>query len=235
MIRNPNIEMLEAAVERLGSLSDELVFLGGCATGLLITDPAAPPLRVTRDVDVMVEVATLAGYHKFNEKLRKRGFVEDRRPEAPICRWQAGEIILDVMPTDPALLGFGNIWFSKAFPSAGYTSLPSGVRIRVLPSPYFLATKIEAFHHRGSGDFLLSRDIEDLVAVLDGRPNIVKEVQAASQDLIRYLADQLLDWINKQAFMDALPGLLPPDAASQARSKLIIERIEAIADCHHRD
>ncbi len=111
MIRNPNIEMLEAAVERLGSLSDELVFLGGCATGLLITDPAAPPLRVTRDVDVMVEVATLAGYHKFNEKLRKRGFVEDRRPEAPICRWQAGEIILDVMPTDPALLGFGNIWF----------------------------------------------------------------------------------------------------------------------------
>ena len=105
----------------------------------------------------------------------------------------------------------------------------------MLPSPYFLATKIEAFHHRGSGDFLLSRDIEDLVAVLDGRPNIVKEVQAASQDLIRYLADQLLDWINKQAFMDALPGLLPPDAASQARLIIIIERMEAIVACDHED
>ena len=30
------------AVEQLGELVDEMVFLGGCATGLLITDPAAP-------------------------------------------------------------------------------------------------------------------------------------------------------------------------------------------------
>lgn len=59
--KNPNIEMLEIAVERLGKLIDEVVFLGGCATGLLLTDPAAPPIRVTRDVDVMVEVASLAG------------------------------------------------------------------------------------------------------------------------------------------------------------------------------
>ena len=99
--KNPNIEMLEAAVERLGTLIDEMVFLGGCATGLLLTDPAAPPIRITRDVDVMVEVATLAGYHRFTEKLRKQGFTEDFSPEAPICRWQSENIILDVMAPDP--------------------------------------------------------------------------------------------------------------------------------------
>ena len=80
-LTNPNLKLLEAVVARLGSLVDEVVFLGGCATGLLLSDPAAPPLRVTRDVDVMVEVATLSGYHKFNEKLRKRGFNEDTRPQ----------------------------------------------------------------------------------------------------------------------------------------------------------
>ena len=66
---NPNIEMLESVVERLGALVDEVVFLGGCATGLFLTDPAAPPIRITRDVDVMVEVASLVGYHKFNEQI----------------------------------------------------------------------------------------------------------------------------------------------------------------------
>jgi hypothetical protein len=134
-VDNPNIEMLEVAVERLGILVDDVVFLGGCATGLLLTDPAAPPIRITRDVDVMVEVTTLADYHNFNEKLRRHGFREDRSPEAPICRWQFGSIFLDVMPTDPELLGFGNQWFARGFPVAHYVSLPSGTKIRVMPSP----------------------------------------------------------------------------------------------------
>ncbi len=94
-----NIKLLEVAVDRLGPLIDDVVFLGGCATSLLLTDPAAPPVRVTRDVDVMVEVASLATYHNFNQKLRIRGFSEDISLEAPICRWRAGDIILDVMPT----------------------------------------------------------------------------------------------------------------------------------------
>ena len=37
---NPNLEILETAVKLLGPLADEVVFLGGCATGLLVTDSA---------------------------------------------------------------------------------------------------------------------------------------------------------------------------------------------------
>ena len=55
--QNPNVEILERAVHQLGPLVDEMVFLGGCATGLLLTDVAAPPIRVTQDVDVITEVA----------------------------------------------------------------------------------------------------------------------------------------------------------------------------------
>ena len=227
--RNPNLELLEAAVGQLGPLADELVFLGGCATGLLLTDPGAPPLRVTRDVDVMVEVATLSRYHKFTDRLRKRGFVEDRSPEAPICRWQSGSVILDVMPTNPELLGFGNIWFRRAFKAAKHLSLPTGTRIRVLPAPYFLATKIEAFDHRGKGDFLLSRDLEDLVAVIDGRSEVVPEVSGDDDDLRVFIAERFMKWLGEPGFRDALPGLLPPDEASQARIATIIERMEAIA------
>ena len=86
--RNPNIEILTVAVDRLGPVADEMVFLGGCATGLLITDPAAPSIRVTTDVDVITEVASLREYYQLAERLRQRGFVEDQSQGAPICRWK---------------------------------------------------------------------------------------------------------------------------------------------------
>ena len=84
--RNPNLEILMLAVAWLGDLADEMVFLGGCATGLLITDPAAPPIRVTRDVDAIVQVVSHADYYKLSEKLRAQGFKEDMSDDAPICR-----------------------------------------------------------------------------------------------------------------------------------------------------
>ena len=116
--KNPNLEILEKTVHRLGSLADEMVFLGACATGLLLTDPAAPPIRGTLDVDVIVELTSLAEYHRLTEKIRTKGFVEDLSPDAPICRWKNKEVILDVMPTNPKILGFGNLWFSPAFTRA---------------------------------------------------------------------------------------------------------------------
>lgn len=51
--RNPNLHILELAATALGSLVNDMVFVGGCATGLLITDEAAPAIRVTQDVDVI--------------------------------------------------------------------------------------------------------------------------------------------------------------------------------------
>lgn len=231
---HPNLDLLEAAAHRLGPLVHEVVFLGGCATGLLLSDPAAPPLRVTLDVDVMVEVSSRVHYHKFNEKLRQQGFAEDTRPEAPICRWRSGRIILDVMPTDPDLLGFGNLWFAKAFSVAQPIDLPSGARIRVLPAAYFLATKIEAFEQRGQGDFLLSRDMEDLVAVLDGREEIGSEVENADAGLLTFIVGRFEKWLKDQDFREALPGLLPPDAASQARIPIIVRRMKAIVDLQPR-
>ena len=68
---NPNIEILSAAVERLGAVADEMVFLGGCATGLLITDPAAPSIRITTDVDVITEVTSMRDYYQLSERLRQ--------------------------------------------------------------------------------------------------------------------------------------------------------------------
>ena len=228
MVTNPNIKMLEAAAARLGTMAKKMVFVGGCATGMLLTDPAASPVRATLDVDVIIEVTTLARYHWFSEQLRQLGFIEDTSEDAPICRWKSDDVILDVMPTDPKILGFGNQWFTPAYEASEWADLPSGKKIRLLPAPYFVATKLEAFACRGKDDYLMSRDMEDIVTVLDGRTEIVSEVQQASEDLRTHLAAQCSMLLKERDFLDALPGHLPPDAASQARLAFIIDRLKAI-------
>ncbi len=82
-IDNPNLALLELAVDSLDALVDEFVFLGGCATGLLMNDAAAPPIRETIDVDVIVHVLSKSEYYALAERLRERGFSEDSSDDAP--------------------------------------------------------------------------------------------------------------------------------------------------------
>lgn len=227
---NPNIALLERAVEQLGPLVDEMVFVGGCATGLLLTDTAAPPIRATQDVDVLTEVATRGEYYRLSARLRARGFSEDQSSGAPLCRWVAAGVILDVMPTNPEILGFGNEWYEQALRHSDVVMLPSGSRIRVVTSPYFLATKLAAFEGRGNNDYVISHDIEDVVAVLDGRAEIVEEVAASDIKLQRHLRNECEGLLSTASFVAAVSGHLPSDAASQSRLPLVLERLKAIAE-----
>lgn len=228
--QNPNLEILMLAVEQLDELADEMVFVGGCATGLLITDPAAPPIRVTRDVDAIVQVYSHSDYYQLSDKLRAKGFSEDVSDGAPICRWMTRNIILDVMPTDSKLLGFGNKWYAPAAKNAQAVNLPSGKSIRMVSAPYFLITKLEAFDGRGKGDYLLSHDIEDLVAVLDGRPAIVEEVKKAESELTKELSQRFQILLQDQRFVDSVSGHMPTDETSQARVSVILDVVKQIAE-----
>lgn len=218
------------AVKQLGDLADEMVFVGGCATGLLITDPAAPPIRVTRDVDAIVQVFSHSDYYKLSKKLHAKGFVEDTSDGAPLCRWTAKNIILDVMPTDSKLLGFGNKWYTPAANNARTLQLPGGKFIRMVSAPYFLITKLEAFDGRGKGDYLLSHDIEDIVAVLDGRPEVVEEVKNAEADLTQELSHRFQALLNDDRFVDSVSGHMPTDVTSQARVTVILDVMKRIAE-----
>ena len=109
MSLDPNLGMVERIAPALGPLRNQVVFIGGSATGLLITDPMAAAIRVTKDVDVIVEVTTHGGYYRVEKALRAQGFRNDTSEGAPLCRWCWEDLLLDVMPTDPAILGFSNL------------------------------------------------------------------------------------------------------------------------------
>jgi hypothetical protein len=142
---NPNLELLELAAEQLRPLLSEIVFVGGCATGLLIDDPAAAPVRGTYDVDVIAEIGSYAEYTVFSERLRALGFGEDIREGAPLCRWTRGSLTLDVMPLDAQVLGFSNRWYPDALRTAGSVRLPSGLVLRAINAPYFPRNEAGSF------------------------------------------------------------------------------------------
>lgn len=151
------------------------------------------------------------------------------RPEAPICRWKIGDLILDLMPTDEAILGFTNRWYRDALTNADTTRQPSGRIIRTLTLPHFLATKPEAFHGRGNGDYWASHDMEDIVCVIDGRAEIVAEVVASHEQLRQYLQAEFAILHADPTFSEAISGFLPGDAINQARVPRILQRIAALA------
>lgn len=224
---DPNRQLLESAADLLGPLLDELVFVGGCATGLLITDPGSGGARPTRDVDTITHISGYGEYATLSERLRSLGLTEDT-DGGVICRWRHGELIIDVMPTDEKILGFSNKWYSLAIKAARDVDI-TGARIRLITAPYFVATKIEAFHGRGKGDVGGSHDLEDAIAVIDGRAEIVGEVQEAERQVRDYIGVELRTLLNARSFRDALPGFLLPDSASQARLPLLLDRLRTLA------
>jgi hypothetical protein len=70
-------------------------------------------VRGTYDVDVITEIASYADYVIFSERLRELGFEEESREGAPLCRWQHGDLVLDVMSLDAKILGFSNRWYAE--------------------------------------------------------------------------------------------------------------------------
>jgi hypothetical protein len=228
-MRDPNLDQLIAAADALRPLLRELVFVGGCVTGLLITDEAAGEPRGTIDVDAIAEITSYAQYAAFGERLRRLGFNEDAREGAPVCRWVQGGMILDIMPLDENVLGFSNCWYKPAMEASVMRKLRDDLEIRVITAPYFVATILEAFRGRGRGDFLGSHDLEDVVSVIDGRDSLSSEVRDAAAEVRDYVRREIAKLLASPAFIDALPGLLLPDLASQSRIGIVLGRLQQLA------
>lgn len=176
----PPIELILSAAERLGDLCQEVTFLGGAVVSLLTTDRGVRPPRPTKDVDVVIEINGRMAYYELDRRLLELGFQNDMR--GPICRYLHGVIMIDVMPTDPDVLGFSNSWYPLAIATARPHTLANGVTINLNTPACFLATKMEAFDsptREDHGDMFTSRDFEDWRGVAgqtDRAPKALVEV-----------------------------------------------------------
>ncbi|MEH6387446.1 MAG: hypothetical protein V7772_06165 [Pseudomonas profundi] len=233
-IINLQKQMLIQVAEALGpELVQQVTFVGGCTTGLLLTDEfTKEQVRSTDDVDLIISVMGYTGFHQLQEQLRSKGFRDSHEQDddglIPICAMRLGELRVDFMPDDAGVLGFSNSWYKKAMETAKPYPLTDELTIQLITPVYFVATKLEAWKGRGKNDALASRDIEDILNLIDGRQELREEIESAGQDERRYIATELRALQTNTYFSYAIQNAAGGDAARARRLHKLIEYLAGL-------
>lgn len=222
--QSKNIEMIKLISQGLGNdFLNNVVFVGGSVIGLYSTNPAAPEVRYTEDIDCIVNLAARKNFNDLENELRKKKFQNDMRETAPICRWIYSGVTVDIMPVDSSILGFTNIWYEPGLKNTISYDISNDLTIRILSAPYFLATKIEAHNRRGVNDIRFSHDFEDIVYLLDNRKELIEEVKNSDKEIKNYLNQQFSIFINNPSLDEGIECVLPYGSSSKT-----LERIKQI-------
>ncbi len=221
------VQHIEAVARLLRPLGETFVFLGGAVVPLLVDRPETLKIRPTKDVDVIVDVLSRRAYDDLQQRLRDQGLQHDRSENAPICRWVAptaeGPVTVDVMPIEEAILGFSNPWYPHAFETARPLD-PDTPQLRLITAPAFLATKLQAFLNRGKGDYYASPDLEDIITLVEGRAQLVSEVQASAPPLQDFVASLITD------MLEDLLLVVAGHVSQPEQAFIVIERLRRLAD-----
>jgi hypothetical protein len=225
---HPSVLMLEKAANILKSLEQNIIFTGGATIALYLDEISAEDVRSTIDVDCVLEIASRSSYYNLAESLRQLGLQESCDPGNPLCRWKYEDLILDIMPTEPNILGFSNTWYKPGLDTAITYVLPSQTSILLFSSPYMLAAKTEAFLSRGKGSYYASHDFEDIVLLLDGCPNLELDIERAD-DLVKA---HLKDWFRatQNDLQLYAPAHLSAESKNSGREQLLLQRLKRLAE-----
>lgn len=216
-----NLVRIKSIAGLLSQLEERFVFVGGATVSLYATGPVeAATIRPTLDIDVVVELAGYNGYALLDESLRSIGFTNDSA-SGVICRYSIQGLMVDVMPTDPAVIGFSNRWYPEGFRNAITISI-DGTPIQVFSLPYFLAAKWEAFKGRGQNELRTSTDFEDMVYVWEHCENFAEQLRNGPVEVLQYFTDEFSGIIDDPIFEEALYGHMETSRWGASPQKIII-------------
>lgn len=224
---NENRKDLRARVQRLvdvlgSSLTEQLTIVGGTVPALY--DGADVPVRMTKDIDVVVR-GGFGAWRAYVDELEAKAFRSSREEGAPICRYEQGDLVVDVMETEGAL-GFTNRWYAEACDARLSTSIAG---LHVISPLYFVATKFEAFVDRGRSDPLVSHDLEDIVVVLRRDTALIVEIAQGTGTVHGALREHLQQLMADPFAADYIRGHVESDDVSQQQAEVLIQRIAAAA------
>jgi len=209
--------------QKLSGLRERFAFVGGCVLPLLLDAAYRPTARSTFDVDVIVGVVSRTAEAGLDEQLRALGFHHDTRSNAPRCRWILEGITDDFMAQGPGL-ELADEWLSEGLVAAIDHELVPGVYARVITPPCFMAAKLQAFKDRGTScgrpDFYGSKDLEDVIALVEGRAALVSEIEQADSRVQQFVSSEIAQLLRDPAFIDALPAHLS-DMTSMMRHEVL--------------
>ena len=112
------------------------------------------------------------------------------------------------MPTSPEAAEFGSPWFEEAMGVLEHHKIGESISIPIINPGYFLATKLDAFISRGTGDYYGSPDMEDLIIVLEGCSRLIDVLNIASVNLRRHVSRLMRYLLSTQSFVGAIQAHL---------------------------
>jgi predicted nucleotidyltransferase len=220
-----NVDRIRAVHEALGDLAGEVVFVGG-TTVSLYADRETTEVRETDDVDIVVDLYTRTEYAIIEQRIRDKGFKHDTA-SGIICRYTILGITVDVMPIEESILGFSNRWYGEGYRTAVDYHLGGIHTIRIFSSPYFVASKLEAFRGRGEDDGRTSHDFEDLVFVFNNRSTIWEEMEAAPESVHTYLKEQIRELVQNDHLREWISANL--ERSEELRAGFIEDNLQDFA------
>ncbi|MGB3946746.1 MAG: nucleotidyl transferase AbiEii/AbiGii toxin family protein [Bacteroidia bacterium] len=227
MSHHINIVRIKAVANALNTLKEKVVFVGG-ATISLYPDRKVLEVRPTNDVDVIIEILNYLNRAELEEKLREIGFSHDIE-SGVVCRYRIQGIIVDIMPTNDSSIGFTNKWYPEGFNQAVDYVIDERCTVKILRSPYYIATKLEAFKGRGENDGRTSQDFEDIVYILENRKAIWEEIDNADQAVKDYLRSEFLNLLKRPDFFEWIDCHVER-GVSQPASYMIFEKLKKITE-----
>lgn len=180
-----NWERLLSVARALGPLHERVVYVGGAVVSLYADRYPQEELRLTKDVDIFLEIASIAELEALRLQLKSLGFRQSAE-DSVMCRFRLHNIKVDVMATREVDWAPANPWFEPGLEYL-WNVTRDGIDFKILSAPFFLATKLSAFHGRGGNDPRTSHDIEDIVYVLQNRTNIEEELMTAPEAVRKFL------------------------------------------------
>ncbi len=206
-----NLPRLEQVALGLDNLLNRVIFIGGTVLELYATDASAPEIRPTREIDCLLNIQTASEFLEWGRALETKGFrrIKVADEERHIQHWRYDDIRLTFSYPDVGAPSTFNRWYNDGIFHAVSHILPSGRIIRIFTPPYVIATKIEAFLHRGKYDFRLSEDFEDIVYLLDNRPEIKDEVFMAYYEVRNYIRSHFEYFLGSGDLEEGLAYVLP--------------------------
>jgi len=222
--RTINLGVVAEIANALGDLNESIVFVGGAVVSVYSDDDAADEVRPTQDIDLTLKLFDI-NQQDLDKQLAERGFHPDIHGHA-ICSYKYKDIAVDVMASIDSMRGPTNRWYAIGFDSLEEVTI-KGETIQILSAPCYLATKFEAYNHRGEDDYRTSHDFEDIIYVLDNRTTIVEEIKQSNDKVKKFLREELTKVLKSSYSEEILSAHLHP-LILEERYPMLLEKIKTI-------
>jgi hypothetical protein len=218
---NLNEYMVEKIARALGPLCESMVFVGGATVSLYVAAQLRPDVRLTKDVDLVIEILNYGELEELRDGLVKLGFFQTAEDDVP-CRFRFEEIIVDVMSTKAVGWAPANPWFEMGYEHAIICKI-GDLQIKLLTLPFFLATKFVAFHGLAK-DPRTSHDLEDIAFLLDNHEKWETLIETSPPILRTYLEKEFQGILSDRKIQEGIEGNLPPTSQPE-RLAVMLDRM----------